>query len=56
MDKEELVKELNMAINFTLDEAGDEGLAFLSCWREGHWECIEKEFPDFKISEQLKNP
>jgi hypothetical protein len=56
MDKEHLIEEFNKAINFTLDEAGDEGLTFLSCWREGDWGTIEKEFPDFKVSERLKNP
>lgn len=39
--------EFNAAINFALDEAGAEGLAFLSLWREGAWDEIAAEFPSF---------
>ena len=42
------VEQFNAAINFALDKAGIDGLVFLGLWREGAWEEISKEFPEFK--------
>ena len=56
MEKKDLIEEFNKAINFTLDEAQEDGLLFLRAWREGDWSTIEKEFSNFQISEQLRNP
>jgi hypothetical protein len=39
----------NAAINFALDHADSEGLLFLGLWREGNWEAIAREFPEFDI-------
>lgn len=39
----------NEAINFALDEADGDGLLFLRLWREGDWESIAKEFPEFDL-------
>ncbi|WP_305910506.1 hypothetical protein Q9L42_020355 (plasmid) [Methylomarinum sp. Ch1-1] len=56
MDTKQIENEFNAAINFALDEAGFDGLLFLRLWREGAWDAIEKDFPEFKISDALKNP
>ncbi len=45
----------NAAINFTLEKAGPEGLLFLGLWREGNWEGIAKEFPEFDIQKTGTN-
>jgi hypothetical protein len=53
MTKNELdIKAFNSAINFALDESEDasSAMCFLSMWREGDWEGISKEFPDFDMS------
>ena len=47
-EKNRLAAEFNSAINFALDEAGPEGLTFLSLWREGAWDEIDLEWPAFK--------
>jgi hypothetical protein len=39
----------NDAINFAL-LSGLDGLLFLELWREGNWEAIEQEFPEFDLS------
>jgi len=39
----------NAAINFALDEADGDGLLFLRLWREGDWESIAREFPEFDL-------
>lgn len=39
----------NAAINFALDEAED-GMIFLAMWREGDWEGIAKDFPEFDLN------
>jgi hypothetical protein len=44
------IAAFNAALNFALDSAGAEGLAFLSLWREGDLEVIANEFPDFDLS------
>jgi hypothetical protein len=41
----------NAAINFALDDANiGEGILFLELWREGDWQSIRDEFPEFKSS------
>lgn len=42
--------EFNAAINYALDKAGPEGLTFLSLWREGAWDEIRENWPDFVTS------
>jgi hypothetical protein len=39
----------NAAINFAIDDVGPEGLTFLRLWREGDWDAIRKEFPEFGL-------
>ena len=41
---------LNKAIDFALDKAGTEGLTFLREWREGNYEAIAREFPEFGLN------
>jgi len=48
MDAQQIQSNFNAAINFALDVARYEGLTFLSQWREGDWDAIAKEFPQFK--------
>lgn len=38
----------NAAINFAIDNAGIEADIFLRMWREGSFEQIRNEFPEFK--------
>jgi len=47
--------DFNAAINFAIDEADDCKL-FLEAWCEGDWETLEREWPEFKVSDELKNP
>lgn len=44
--------EFNAAINFALEGADQEGMLFLTMWREGDWAGIAQEFPSFKRPEQ----
>lgn len=46
-------KAFNDAINFALDKAEFEGMAFLALWREGDWDSIKKEFPRFDLSSSM---
>ena len=39
----------NAAINFARDEADGDCLLFLRLWREGDWESIAREFPEFDL-------
>lgn len=52
---EEMQDDYNAAINYALDEDHNEGILFLQLWREGDWESIDNEFPEFKISNTLRN-
>lgn len=45
-----ITDEFNKAINFALDEVGIEGTTFLALWREGAWEEIAKNWPEFEIT------
>jgi hypothetical protein len=45
---EEMQEAFNAAINFSLDEADGEGICFMRMWREGDWNGIRAEFPEFK--------
>lgn len=42
-------RAFNAAINFALDECLEDGLLFLSMWREGDWNGISEEFPLFDL-------
>ena len=48
MSTENMQKEFNAAINFAIDKAGFGGIEFLEMWREGAWDEISSEFPEFK--------
>lgn len=56
MDANQMQEDFNAAINFALEGADGEGMIFLSMWREGDWEALEREFPDFKVTDSLKRP
>ena len=45
------VAAFNAAIDFALEEPM--GLAFLSLWREGDWDAIALEWPDFDLDTVL---
>lgn len=47
----QFIDAIDYAVNQTIDAS-----TFLTLWQEGDWEAIEKEFPDFKISDELRNP
>lgn len=40
----------NAAIDFAIELGDYEGMGFLKLWREGDWEVIAGEFPDFDLS------
>jgi hypothetical protein len=48
---EDLIASFNEALNFALDskDAAD-GKLFLGMWREGDWDGIAAEFPEFDLS------
>lgn len=39
----------NAAIDFTLEQTDSDGMIFLRMWREGDWEGIHSEFPEFDL-------
>lgn len=47
-------KSFNTAINYTINTAREnsysDAILFLEMWREGNWDEIKKNFPDFDIS------
>ena len=42
-------KEFNEAIDFAIQDS--EPAAFLTAWREGDWETLRNEWPEFKVPE-----
>lgn len=48
MDTEKIILAFNAAIDFAILD--DEPQAFLSSWRDGDWEGIKDEWPEFDIS------
>jgi hypothetical protein len=46
-------RDFNAVINFALDKAGVEGLTFLALWREGAWDEINREWPEFKTPDAV---
>ena len=49
MSESTMQEEFNAAINFAIDGAGwgRDGILFLRLWREGAWDEIAEEFPEF---------
>lgn len=45
----------NGALNYALDEAGSDSdaMTFLRMWREGDWEGLAKDFPDYEKPEGI---
>lgn len=43
-------EDVNQAINFALDTAFVEGCDFLRVWREGDWQTLDREWPEWKAS------
>jgi len=52
-EAEQMRQDFNDAIDFAILD--DEPAAFLTAWREGDWEGLRKEWPEFEISEVLDN-
>lgn len=40
-------ENFNLAINFTIDRAGGEAADFLRLWREGCWDHLDRDWPDW---------
>jgi hypothetical protein len=57
MALEDMQEGFNAAINFALDETEqvEDTRLFLSMWREGDWSAIDETFPEFEISDRLRN-
>lgn len=53
----DMQEDYNAAINFALDETEqvEDTRLFLSMWREGDWSAIDETFPEFEISDRLRN-
>lgn len=49
-ERRQMSEEFNAAIDYALDKAESEGLSFLSLWREGAWDEIRENWPDFVTS------
>lgn len=45
------LKDAISAINFAVDEADGENATFLKMWREGDWQGLAREFPEYDIPE-----
>ncbi|MEQ8511533.1 MAG: hypothetical protein RLN67_13835 [Algiphilus sp.] len=53
-NKIETVREaFNIAINFALDRDTDEGIEFLRSWREGDWQTLRDEWPEFDVDSAI---
>lgn len=39
--------DLRIAIDFTLDHAGSDGLPFLQAWRDGDWDRLRTNWPEW---------
>lgn len=48
------MREFNEAINYAIDTAGIDAGLFLSLWREGAWDEIARDFPDFQLPLQAQ--
>lgn len=47
---DDIIAAFNAAIDFSLDVLpSDEAVLFLRLWREGSWDEIEMEYPDFNL-------
>lgn len=53
-EAEQMQQDFNDAINFAITD--DEPRAFLMAWREGDWETLRNEWPDFKLPSIAKAP
>lgn len=45
--RDQMQRDFNDAINFAI--ADSEARAFLAAWREGDWETLREEWPEFKL-------
>jgi carbon storage regulator len=48
-DAEVASQSFNAAIDYAIDVARSDALIFLEMWREGDWESIASDFPDFDL-------
>jgi hypothetical protein len=53
IDKTRHGQPFNDALNYALDNCDGWGREFLLAWREGDWELIQQEWPDFGIDSSL---
>lgn len=50
-DPEHIRRAFNSALDFALDDCEvDEGLTFPRYWREGDWQAISRDWPEFDLS------
>jgi hypothetical protein len=50
-------EEYNAALNFAIEEAdgAQDAMDFLVAWREGDWGTIDEHYPEFDLSNRLRN-
>ena len=46
-DPDQVIEDFTSAIDFAIED--DEPALFLRCWREGDWDTLRKEWPEFKL-------
>ena len=51
-------EDYNAALNFAIDESdgAQDAMNFLVAWREGDWGTLDEHYPDFNLSDSLRNP
>ncbi len=51
-------EDYNAALNFAIDEAdgAQDAMDFLVAWREGDWGTLDEHYPDFDLTDRLRNP
>jgi len=51
-------EHFNAALNFAIDKAdgAQDAMDFLVAWREGDWGTLDEHYPDFDLTDSLRNP
>lgn len=49
--------DYNAALNFAIEEAdgAQDAMDFLVAWREGDWGTLDEHYPEFDLSDRLRN-
>lgn len=53
----EMQDDYNAALNFAINEAdgAQDAMDFLVAWREGDWGRLDEHYPEFDLSDSLRN-